>query len=631
MSSGTLQSAFEVLNENWEGPLWMMDSGKKLLHWNEKAATLFTQKPAVGMSCSEFLEDASAKSVSEGQMRILESGKAENYSLALGTADSIYQLRQSALKGADGIEGTLCAGNSAESLQSQLQIAQKNAELYEKQLDQSQHQIKIGSWEFDIPKQEFSWSKEALRIFGFDVGHSAENLFKEHIERIHPEDRDQVMKGYMDHLEKNIPLNLKFRLLLEDGHVKHISEKCASSHSTSDDKHLCFGSIADVTKQYEYQQNLLKARIRAEESDRLKSEFLNNISHEIRTPMNGIVGVIDLLNTTVVSEEERATYRKIIQNSSERLLKIVDDLIDISTLNAAPDHELNLSRFSLHEFLKSCKEAYDERANDRGLELSIETGAGQTELMIESDRDRWNKIITHLLDNALKYTLKGSVRLGYSAHKEHFEVYVADTGIGIDEKYADSIFQNFSRGALGDTQHSGLGIGLAIVKEHVRALGGSISLDTNSEKGSTFRISIPLGNAGEVDDRSTDSTEQISALRVLIADGESDSSLIGRLAMNSSREWQSVYVADGKEAVEYCRTSSPIDLVVLSDDLPVMNGMEAAQRIKLYRPDLPLIALETKKGELNKEQAFECGFQAVLSEDSGMNEALRVIGALEAK
>jgi CheY-like chemotaxis protein len=292
---------------------------------------------------------------------------------------------------------------------------------------------------------------------------------------------------------------------------------------------------------------------------------------------------------------------------------------------------LNLSRFSLHEFLKSCKEAYDERANDRGLELSIETGAGQTELMIESDRDRWNKIITHLLDNALKYTLKGSVRLGYSAHKEHFEVYVADTGIGIDEKYADSIFQNFSRGALGDTQHSGLGIGLAIVKEHVRALGGSISLDTNSEKGSTFRISIPLGNAGEVDDRSTDSTEQISALRVLIADGESDSSLIGRLAMNSSREWQSVYVADGKEAVEYCRTSSPIDLVVLSDDLPVMNGMEAAQRIKLYRPDLPLIALETKKGELNKEQAFECGFQAVLSEDSGMNEALRVIGALEAK
>lgn len=609
----------------------MMDSRGKLLHWNEKAATLFTQNPAVGMSCSEFLEDASAKSVSEGQMRILKSGKAENYSLALGTADSIYQLRQSALKGADGIEGTLCAGNSAESLQSQLQIAQKNAELYEKQLDQSQHQIKIGSWEFDIPKQEFSWSKEALRIFGFDVGHSAENLFKEHIERIHPEDRDQVMKGYMDHLEKNIPLNLKFRLLLEDGHVKHISEKCASSHSTRDDKHLCFGSIADVTKQYEYQQNLLKARIRAEESDRLKSEFLNNISHEIRTPMNGIVGVIDLLNTTVVSEEERATYRKIIQNSSERLLKIVDDLIDISTLNAAPDHELNLSRFSLHEFLKSCKEAYDERANDRGLELSIETGAGQTELMIESDRDRWNKIISHLLDNALKYTLKGSVRLGYSAHKEHFEVYVADTGIGIDEKYADSIFQNFSRGALGDTQHSGLGVGLAIVKEHVRALGGSISLDTNSEKGSTFRISIPLANAGEVDDRSTDSTEQISALRVLIADGESDSSLIGRLAMKSSSEWQSVYVANGKEAVDYCRTSSPIDLVVLSDDLPVMNGMEAAQRIKLYRPDLPLIALETKKGELNKEQAFECGFQAVLSEDGGMNEALRVIGALEAK
>lgn len=609
----------------------MMDSRGKLLHWNEKAATLFTQNPAVGMSCSEFLEDASAKSVSEGQMRILKSGKAENYSLALGTADSIYQLRQSALKGADGIEGTLCAGNSAESLQSQLQIAQKNAELYEKQLDQSQHQIKIGSWEFDIPKQEFSWSKEALRIFGFDVGHSAENLFKEHIERIHPEDRDQVMKGYMDHLEKNIPLNLKFRLLLEDGHVKHISEKCASSHSTSDDKHLCFGSIADVTKQYEYQQNLLKARIRAEESDRLKSEFLNNISHEIRTPMNGIVGVIDLLNTTVVSEEERATYRKIIQNSSERLLKIVDDLIDISTLNAAPDHELNLSRFSLHEFLKSCKEAYDERANDRGLELSIETGAGQTELMIESDRDRWNKIISHLLDNALKYTLKGSVRLGYSAHKEHFEVYVADTGIGIDEKYADSIFQNFSRGALGDTQHSGLGVGLAIVKEHVRALGGSISLDTNSEKGSTFRISIPLANAREENDRSTDSTEQISALRVLIADGESDSSLIGRLAMKSSSEWQSVYVANGKEAVDYCRTSSPIDLVVLSDDLPVMNGMEAAQRIKLYRPDLPLIALETKKGELNKEQAFECGFQAVLSEDGGMNEALRVIGALEAK
>ena len=631
MPSTSLHSVFEVLNENWDGPLWMMDSGGKLLHWNETAATLFTQKPAVGMICSEFLEEASAKSISEGQVRMLNGGKAEDHSIPMGTVGSIFQLRLSALKGEDGIEGTLCAGNSAESLESQLQIAQKNAELYEKQLDQSQHQIKIGSWEFDIPKQEFSWSKEALRIFGFDVGHSAENLFQEHIERIHPEDRDHVMKSYMDHLEKSVPLNMKFRLLLKDGHVKHISEKCASSHSTGDDKHLCFGSIADVTKQHEYQQNLLEARIRAEESDRLKSEFLNNISHEIRTPMNGIVGVIDLLNATEVSEEERATYRKIIQNSSQRLLKIVNDLIDISTLNAAPKHELNLSRFSLHEFLTSCKEAYDDRANDRGLELSIETGAGQTELMIESDRDRWNKIISHLLDNALKYTLKGSIRLGYTAHKEHFEVYVADTGIGIDAKYADSIFQNFSRGALGDTQHSGLGIGLAIVKEHVRALGGSISLDITSEKGSTFRISVPLAKAGEVDDRSKDSTEKNSALRVLIADGQSDSSLIGRLAMESNREWQSVYVADGKEAVDYCRTSSPIDLVILCDALPVMNGMEAAQRIKLYRPDLPLIAIEAKKGELNKEQAFDCGFQAVLSDGKGINEALRVIGSLENK
>ena len=176
------------------------------------------------------------------------------------------------------------------------------------------------------------------------------------------------------------------------------------------------------------------------------------------------------------------------------MLKDVNDLIDISTLNAAPEHELNLSRFSLHEFLKSCKETYNERANDRGLELSIETGAGQTELMIESDRDRWNKIISHLLDNALEIHAKRSIRLGYTTHKEHFEVYVADTGIGIDPKYADSIFQNFSRGALGDTQHSGLGISLAIVKEHVRALGRIHCTGHKLRKGLDFSHLHPLGH-----------------------------------------------------------------------------------------------------------------------------------------
>ncbi|NPD44779.1 PAS domain S-box protein [Lentimicrobium sp. S6] len=237
---------------------------------------------------------------------------------------------------------------------------------------------------------------------------------------------------------------------------------------------------------------LIQAKEKAEESDQLKSSFLANMSHEIRTPMNGILGFADLLKEPGIEENEREKFLGIIQKSGHRLLSIINDLIDISKIEAEQmevfneDTEINKQIEYLYTFFKP-------EAEKKKIELTCYTALPDMEATIHSDREKIYAILTNLIKNAIKYTKQGKIEFGYIKIENHLEFYVKDTGIGIQHSKLDSIFDRFVQANLTNaTEYEGAGLGLAITKAYVELLGGNIWLESKVDKGSTFTFTLPI-------------------------------------------------------------------------------------------------------------------------------------------
>lgn len=254
-------------------------------------------------------------------------------------------------------------------------------------------------------------------------------------------------------------------------------------------------AVRDITERKKHERELIIAKEKAEESDRLKVEFLNNMSHEVRTPMNGILGFAQLLNIPDLTSKTRESYSKIILNSSNQLLSIIDNIIEISKLGTKQvklvENELNLNGLLLELFL-----IFEIKANGNQIHLQLKNKLPDGESQIFTDEIKLYKIISNLLENALKFTTKGSIKLGYDIitidDSKLLQLYVKDTGIGIESDKQDMIFNRFSQADPKlSRQYGGLGLGLSIAKENTILLGGQISLDSEIGKGSTFFITIP--------------------------------------------------------------------------------------------------------------------------------------------
>ncbi len=237
---------------------------------------------------------------------------------------------------------------------------------------------------------------------------------------------------------------------------------------------------------------LMAAKKRAEESDQLKTVFLNNMSHEVRTPMNGILGFCELLGAPGLSDDKRSSYLKIIQNSSHQLLKIIDDILEISTLQVTPE-VVKSDSFCINELLLdlhaifSLKHKYSQVNFFIGAKLPEGTGS-----FIVSDQGKLHKIISNLLDNAFKFTYAGEIELGCYKKKGRLTIYVRDTGVGISQENQSAVFQRFFQEEHEISRNKGgLGIGLSIVKENARLLGSDIHLESEKGKGTTLTLVIP--------------------------------------------------------------------------------------------------------------------------------------------
>jgi signal transduction histidine kinase len=256
------------------------------------------------------------------------------------------------------------------------------------------------------------------------------------------------------------------------------------------------------------EEELVNSKEKAEESDRLKSAFLANMSHEIRTPMNGILGFADLLKEPDLSGEQQQKYIRIIEKSGNRMLNIINDIIDISKIEAGLMN-LEITESNINEQTEYIYTFFKPEIEAKGISLSNKNTLPGVEAIIKTDREKLFAILTNLVKNAIKYTYKGLIEFGYVKKGEFLEFFVKDTGIGIQEDRQEAIFERFIQVDISKKQaYQGAGLGLSISKAYVEMLGGTIWVDSGEGVGSTFYFTIPY----QVESKKNPVVQQTSAM-----------------------------------------------------------------------------------------------------------------------
>ena len=377
---------------------------------------------------------------------------------------------------------------------------------------------------------------------------------------------------------------------------------------------------ATLNEKYKTQNvKLVKAKEKAEESDRLKTEFLNNMSHEIRTPMNGILGFSEILNTPDLTDSQKKNYINIIQNSGKQLLHIIEDILEISALGTKQVKTIE-KEISLNDLLLELFSIFDIKAKENKTPLYLKKGLTDKESIIFTDETKLNKILSNLLENALKFTNEGFIEFGYKIVNKEIEIYVKDTGIGIKPESQEIIFKRFSQEEKELSRNvGGLGLGLSIAKENTELLGGKITLKSEKGNGATFFVTIPYKPVNKEtlrsnSDNNNKTIEEQNKYTILIVEDEEVNYLyLETLLEMFEMNLITLHAKHGIEAVEMCKENLEIDFVLMDMKMPIMNGFEATKLIKEFRPDLPIVAQTAYSTREEKAQAISAGCDDFIS------------------
>jgi signal transduction histidine kinase len=250
--------------------------------------------------------------------------------------------------------------------------------------------------------------------------------------------------------------------------------------------------IRRIDKHKKAEAQIIAAKEKAEESDRLKTAFLHNISHEIRTPMNAIIGFSTLLNEKGLNEHERRQYTDFIFSSARNLLSIINDIVDIANIESGKAR-VTLAKMNVNSTLKMINDQFRSKDMPAGIRLEMRLSLPDNEADIISDETKLVQVITNLLNNSVKFTSNGSIEFGYTRKDDFLEFYVNDTGIGIPEDHQARIFDRFYQVDDAATRkYGGTGLGLSICKSYVGLLGGEIRLKSKPGEGTSFTFTIPF-------------------------------------------------------------------------------------------------------------------------------------------
>ncbi|WP_299528188.1 PAS domain S-box protein [uncultured Lutibacter sp.] len=446
-------------------------------------------------------------------------------------------------------------------------------------------------WNSNFEIQIFNKAFERLTGYVSNkiIGHTLEFLFPlESIIETREKVNHTVLGNFWETIE--IPIQCK------NGETKIVLWNSANIYD-SDEKTL-ISTIAqgnDITSRKKVELDLIKSKEKAEESDRLKSAFLANMSHEIRTPMNGILGFSDLLKTPHLSDEQQQKYIGVIEKSGKRMLNIINDIVDISKIEAGLMH-VEIKESNINEQIEYIYTLFKPEVEAKGMQFFFKNTLPLKEAFIKTDREKVFAIFTNLVKNAIKYTNEGSIEFGYEKKGDYLEFYIKDTGIGIPKDRQEAIFERFIQADIMDKMaREGAGLGLSITKAYIEMLGGKIWVESEEGIGSTFYFTLPYfmkpkEKNSTKDVEVTENTEhQVKNLKTLIAEDDEASEIL--LSINVSEFSNEIKNArTGTETIEICRNNPDIDLILLDIQMPEMNGLEATRQIRKFNKNVIIIA-----------------------------------------
>jgi signal transduction histidine kinase/CheY-like chemotaxis protein len=373
---------------------------------------------------------------------------------------------------------------------------------------------------------------------------------------------------------------------------------------------------------------LVLSKEKAEESDNLKTAFLQNMSHEIRTPLNGIIGFSELLGYDDISKEEIKEYTNNITVSGNRLIEIVNNVLEISKIQTG---QVLITKKSIvvKDIFNDLSHAFQLIAKAKNILLTFHDHS-QSNLspIIFSDETKLHQILTNLINNALKFTKSGSVDIGIEEDGEFIQFYVKDTGIGIPEELHEKIFLRFIQVEKSMSRnYEGAGLGLAISKELVEMLGGRIWVESTTGKGTTFFFTLPLIMITKEPPAKLKPSPRTSGSlmgKVLVAEDDWISYQYLK-SFFTKADIDIIHAENGKQAVEFASTDMNIDLVLMDIRMPVMNGMEAGKLIKKMRPKLPIIAQTAYAFSEEKANILSIGFDEYFSKPLKIDALNRLV------
>jgi PAS domain S-box-containing protein len=518
-----------------------------------------------------------------------------------------------------------------------------------KLLQEAERIGRIGAWVWSIKDDAWQVSENWLNIHGVD---QRPKSFEEVKNYIHPDDYQRVEKAFQGYKQSAILNPIEYRIIQPGSGNQRIVRVYAEVLVENDVPILITGAVQDITKlklienqllnqkekyqalsQKYYSQNealkekiglisemnvaLVEAKTKAEESDRLKSVFLANISHEIRTPMNGILGFAELLKKPDLSIDDQDKYLYVIKESGNRMLDIINDLIDISKIEAN-QIKLAKEKEELNALMEYLYEFFLPEAKAKGLELFINISSTSKTVVAFIDKTRVLQVYANLIKNAIKYTEKGHIRVTLEVKKDEIIFVCSDTGVGIPEEKMKFIFERFGQLEYAtERQIEGTGLGLTITKALVELMNGSISVHSVPHRGSRFMVRIP----SEVQD--TDQIEKYTDeanrkpmeqnISVLVVDDDIISYTLLKEALAGTAKTID-HAKTGKEAVGLILENPGSYNVVLMDiKMPDMDGFEATREIKERLPELPIIiqtAFATAEDRLSAKNAGADNFMA---------------------
>ncbi|MBN1198766.1 MAG: PAS domain-containing protein [Bacteroidales bacterium] len=386
--------------------------------------------------------------------------------------------------------------------------------------------------------------------------------------------------------------------------------------------------LVNITMRKRTENELISARIKAEESNRLKSAFLASMSHEIRTPMNGILGFLQLLKDMDLTSEERDRFIEIVNKSGQRLLRTINDIIEMSKIEAGQIQVIR-EEIDLHEMMQFLLEFFSRQAREKGLTLEWEKEVPGQHLRIFSDQEKLNSILTNLLNNAIKFTERGDIRFGYQIENDQLRFFVQDTGSGIPPDRTEAVFERFIQGDLRiSSPHEGSGLGLSIAKAYCEKLGGSIGVDSVLGKGSTFSFTIRyepiLTKAEEQSIQKVENQGVKSGITILVAeDDEISFQYLESILVKEG--FKLIRTINGEETVDVIRDHPEIPLILLDIRMGKKSGLEAAREIRAFNPSVVIIAQTAYALTGDREKALAAGCNDYIAKPIEKESLLKII------